>query len=76
MQKRDPRKIPLQLYWNQTDAQTHPQEITAHPQNISPQENTSGRLLLYVKGVLKYIIEELQKVIIYIHLNEFINFEK
>ena len=33
-----------------TDA---PPESTAHPQNTTPQENTSGRLLLYVKRVLK-----------------------
>ena len=28
-------------------------ESTSHPQNTSPQENTSGRLLFYVKIVLK-----------------------
>ena len=30
-----------------------PREPTSYPQNTSPQENTSGRLLLYVKIVLK-----------------------
>ena len=31
----------------------HPQKSTAHLQKMSPWENTSGRLLLYVKRVLK-----------------------
>ena len=30
-----------------------PRESTSYPQNTSPQENTSGRLLLCVKIVLK-----------------------
>ena len=30
-----------------------PRKSTLHPENTSPQENTSGRLLLYVKIVLK-----------------------
>ena len=32
-----------------------PREFASYPQKTSPQENTSGRLLLYVKIVLKYL---------------------
>ena len=52
-QKCDPNKATLQLYWNHTHARMRPREFTSHPQNTSPQENTSERLLLYVKIVLK-----------------------
>ena len=31
----------------------HLRELTSYPQNTSPQENTSTRLLQYVKIVLK-----------------------
>ena len=52
-QKSNPNKSALQLYLNHTHARMRPREATSHPQNTSPQEITSGRLLLYVKLVLK-----------------------
>ena len=52
-QKRDPNKAALQLYWNHTHARMHLRESTSHLQNTTPQQNTSGRLLLYIKIVLK-----------------------
>ena len=53
--KRNPNKAALQLYWNHTHAQMGPRESTSYPQNTSPQENTSAKLLVYVKIVLKYL---------------------
>ena len=53
MQKLDHNKVALQLYSNHTHARMRPRESTAHPQNTSSQENTSGRLLLYLTRVLK-----------------------
>ena len=53
VQMLDHNKVTLQLYSNHTHARMRPRESTAHPQNTSSQENTSGRLLLYLTRVLK-----------------------
>ena len=44
---------PLRNFIEITPMHGAPRKSTSHPQNTSPQENTSGRLPLYVKIVLK-----------------------
>ena len=65
MQKRDPNKVAMQLYWNHTSTQALPYQSPASPQNTPPQEHLHRAASVF--SYIKLIIWIIQQILSYAH---------